>query len=140
MKTFRIMERFGTQSFSEVVNRLVDSLLWEKRERKSRRDAKPKQRKDVVVVSESMLLYKYLCVCCAKQPKRLNLNRPNRNLLTINVANLRLELQCESAGSMEGKRDMYTGAQMSVTTLRYDAPSACADMSSEIRCLQTDVE
>ena len=41
------------------VNRLVDSLLWEKRERKSRRDVKPKQRKDVVVVfSESMLLYK----------------------------------------------------------------------------------
>ena len=43
----------------ESVNRLVDSLLWEKRERKPRRDVKPKQRKDVVIIfSKSILLYK----------------------------------------------------------------------------------
>ena len=43
------------------VNGLVVSLLWEKRERKPRKDVKPKQRKDVVVV-----LYKYISVCCAE--------------------------------------------------------------------------
>ena len=41
---------FNYYNKNEFVNRLVDSLLWEKRERKSRRGVKPKQRKDVVVV------------------------------------------------------------------------------------------
>ena len=48
-----------------------------RKERKSRRDVKPNQRKDVVVFSVSMLLYRKrsLCVGCARQPKRLDPNR-----------------------------------------------------------------
>ena len=67
-----------------VVNRLAVSLLWEERERKPRKDVKPKaenRRCCFIVFSESMLLYKYVSVRCARTTEETK-PKQDRNLLT----------------------------------------------------------
>ena len=57
-------------------NRLVDSVPWEKRERKSRKDVKTKSEKRRCLYSLNLCYCtRSLCMRCARQPKRLDPNR-----------------------------------------------------------------
>ena len=63
----KVLDGDGAGTTSGVVNRLAVSLLWEDRERKSRKDVKPKAENRRCCILVSMLLYRKrsLCVGCA---------------------------------------------------------------------------